>query len=149
MYEVTVTGSFSSAHRLREYAGNCEKLHGHNWKVEVTLAGRTVDRLGMLVDFRQARRALRAILDELDHRYLNDLAPFARMNPTTENLARWITGRMTSSFPPAGGVSIARVTVWESEGCSATYAPGAARPGRTRAAAGRPRARQGQKGERK
>ena len=148
MYEVTVTGSFSSAHRLREYEGNCEKLHGHNWRVEVTVAGKTVDRLGMLVDFRQAKRALRAILDELDHRYLNDLAPFARMNPTTENLARWIAGRMGSSFPPAGGATVSRVTVWESEGCSATYTADEARPARTLAAGGRSRARRTLKGGR-
>jgi 6-pyruvoyltetrahydropterin/6-carboxytetrahydropterin synthase len=123
MYTVTVTTSFSAAHRLREYDGNCERLHGHNWKVEVGLAGRRLDKLGMLVDFRTAKAAVSRAINELDHAYLNDLPPFTEQNPTTENLARQICERVGAALPSNADVRVAHVRVWESEGCAATYAP--------------------------
>ena len=123
MYTVTVTTFFSAAHRLRDYDGNCERLHGHNWKVEVGLAGRRLDKLGMLVDFRAAKDAVRRAIDDLDHAYLNDLPPFTEQNPTTENLARQICERVGAALPPGADARVAHVRVWESEGCAATYAP--------------------------
>jgi 6-pyruvoyltetrahydropterin/6-carboxytetrahydropterin synthase len=122
MYEVTVVRSFSSAHRLREYDGNCEQLHGHNWKVEVTFRGERLDPLGMLVDFRTAKQAVDGVLKGLDHRYLNDVPPFTEQNPTTENLARTIAESVQQALPADSDASVARVRVWESEGCSASYA---------------------------
>jgi 6-pyruvoyltetrahydropterin/6-carboxytetrahydropterin synthase len=124
MYEVTVVRSFSSAHRLREYDGNCENLHGHNWKVEVAFGGTELDRLGMLVDFRAAKSAVDEVLGRLDHRFLNDVPPFTEINPTTENLARAIAEQVQQALPDGAGAAVTRVRVWESEGCSASYTVG-------------------------
>ena len=124
MYEVTVESSFAAAHRLREYDGNCERLHGHNWKVEVTLRGAELDPLGMLVDFRAAKAAIMEAIGELDHKYLNETAWFTAQNPTTENLAREIYRCVARTLAERPGVGVARVRVWESDACSATYAEG-------------------------
>jgi 6-pyruvoyltetrahydropterin/6-carboxytetrahydropterin synthase len=113
---------FAAAHRLREYDGNCERLHGHNWKVDVVLRGAQLDRLGMLLDFREAKRLLRELLDALDHRYLNELEAFREANPTTENLARTICEALAARLPE--GITVARVTAWESDGCGASYTTG-------------------------
>ncbi len=114
-----VQGGFAAAHRLREYDGNCERLHGHNWKVEVALRGGELGRLGMLMDFREAKRLLAETLDPLDHRCLNDLAAFQSANPTTENIARMLYEALAARLPD--GMAVARVTAWESDGCGATY----------------------------
>lgn len=119
MYELRIESEFAAAHRLREYHGECENLHGHNWRVEVTLAGAQLDRLGMLMDFRDAKRALNAVMDGFDHKYLNDLGWFERQNPTTENLARVVHEELGRRMPQ--GVRVTSVTVWESPRCGATY----------------------------
>jgi 6-pyruvoyltetrahydropterin/6-carboxytetrahydropterin synthase len=128
MYEVSVQGHFSAAHNLRGYRGDCERLHGHNWRVRVAVAAGRLDRQGLAVDFRELKRALAAVLGELDHRYLNrDVRDFADggLNPSTENLAGWIAGRLSAPRLLPKGVLVARVTVWESPGCSATFVGGA------------------------
>ena len=119
MFELELEGHFAAAHRLREYEGNCEHLHGHNWKVRLVLAGTSQDDLGMLIDFREARRILDEVMDVLDHQYLNDLPCFEQLNPTTENIARYIHGEISTRLPE--GVNVKRVTAWESEHCAATY----------------------------
>ncbi|MBM4035477.1 MAG: 6-carboxytetrahydropterin synthase QueD [Planctomycetes bacterium] len=126
-YELHIQGDFAAAHRLREYDGNCERLHGHNWKVEVYLRGRELDRLGLLIDFREARRLLREAIEPFDHQCLNDLAAFRDTNPTTETIARLvyeaIAARLPLACPDAAqrGLAVARVVAWESEGCGASY----------------------------
>lgn len=90
MYTVTVTRTFSAAHRLRNYKGRCENLHGHNWKVELRLSGTELDRTGLLYDFTDIKKVLEAILLKLDHTYLNELAYFKKINPTSENIAQYI-----------------------------------------------------------
>jgi len=120
MYEVSVSSDFAAAHRLRGYEGSCERLHGHNWRVKVVLRADAVDGLGMAYDFREAKRSLSKVLAGLDHAYLNeDVAAFGRENPTTENIARHIFDAMKGEV--AGRVGVARVTVWESAGCSGSY----------------------------
>jgi 6-pyruvoyltetrahydropterin/6-carboxytetrahydropterin synthase len=124
MYEVSVEGNFAAAHNLRGYQGNCEHLHGHNWRVKATVRSGCLDPIGMAVDFRLLKRALARLLEELDHKYLNkDVAEFAEgaANPTTENLARAIFARLGAAGVLPEGVRPARVTVWESPGCSASY----------------------------
>lgn len=123
MYEVTVEGRFSAAHNLRGYDGDCERLHGHNYQVRasVRVAGLGAD--GLAVDFRDLKRALGEVTKELDHQYINkDVPAFAEgeMNPTTENLARFVFEQLAGR-KLAGGARIANVTVWESPGCSVTY----------------------------
>ena len=90
MFEVMVLGEFSSAHNLRGYKGKCEDLHGHNWKVELIAQNNALDATGMVVDFRELKAKLNNVLEELDHKYLNDIDYFKKVNPTSENIAKYI-----------------------------------------------------------
>jgi 6-pyruvoyltetrahydropterin/6-carboxytetrahydropterin synthase len=119
MFELVVETGFAAAHRIREYKGNCEVLHGHNWKVELRVAGADLNDLGMVCDFREVKRLLGAVVERLDHKYLNDVEPFVTINPTTENVARFVHDELKRQLP--AGLSMTGVTVWESEGCGATY----------------------------
>ena len=119
MYQLQAEAHFSAAHRLREYDGACENLHGHNWRVLVLLESEVVDRLGMVMDFKEVKALLGEILSRLDHVFLNDLDDFKEQNPTTENIARVIHDELSPRLPE--GVGLGAVTVWESPGCSATY----------------------------
>lgn len=123
VYALSVRTSFAAAHRLREYEGNCEKLHGHNWLVEVTVESGTLDSRGMAIDFRVMKAGLAELLSGLDHRYLNDIPPFDAVNPSSEHIARYIYEKMEGKIPAPARV--ARVTVWESDDARAEYS----RPG--------------------
>lgn len=116
MYSIKVEADFSSAHNLRGYKGKCESLHGHNWKIEVEVASAKLDKTGMVLDFRKVKDKLGLIMEKLDHKYLNNLAFFKKVNPTSENLARYIYDQMRTH-----GIEPKAVTVWESENSSATY----------------------------
>lgn len=118
-YTLTVKSDFAAAHRLREYDGNCERLHGHNWIVEVSVSSETLDNCGMAVDFRSIKSALHDVLGRLDHAYLNDVEPFRDSNPSSENIARHIFDEMVTRMPSP--VAVARVTVWESPDARAEY----------------------------
>lgn len=120
MYELTVIANFSSAHCIRGYEGACENLHGHNWKVEVTVRSKGLDRLGMVMDFKSIKARTREVVDRLDHRYLNEVQPFDNENATAENIAKHIFEELASSINGAG-VSVARVKVWESDTAAAAY----------------------------
>jgi 6-pyruvoyltetrahydropterin/6-carboxytetrahydropterin synthase len=121
MYELTIEASFAAAHNLRGYQGECEKLHGHNWRVEAVVAASELDHLGMVMDFRDLKAALGSVLQGFDHTYLNDVEPFTELNPTTEDLCRVIAGRLAERLPRS--ISIRRVSCWESEKCGASYLP--------------------------
>ena len=121
MYELSIEARFSAAHRLRDYEGDCEKLHGHNWLLRVTVESGQLNRLGMVMDFRDLKARVRDILKEFDHAYLNDLERFGRENPTTENLARFVCEEVARRLPE--GVRLKDVTAWETPGCGATYRP--------------------------
>jgi 6-pyruvoyltetrahydropterin/6-carboxytetrahydropterin synthase len=123
VYEVTISRSFSAAHTLREIGGKCESLHGHNFRVEVTVAGDTLDSEGLLVDFRMLKRWTDEALELLDHKYLNDIEPFAGMNPSSEHLAKWIHDRLAKKIDDRR-VRVSRVSVWESEDARASYGSG-------------------------
>ena len=119
LYSLTVRSSFSAAHLLREYEGNCERLHGHNWLVEATVESEEVDSRGMALDFRDMKRVLLDVLARLDHRHLNEIPPFDIENPSSENIARHIYGEMEGKI--TGPARLARVAVWESEDARAEY----------------------------
>ncbi len=121
MYELMVQGDFSAAHRLRRYQGECERLHGHNYRVEFLLAGDKLNPVGVLVDFKEVKRIAREVLGRLDHQYLNELEPFDTLNPTTEQLARYIAEEVASRLPE--GVAVKAVTCWETDRCAARYVP--------------------------
>ncbi len=124
MYELRVRGEFEAAHQLVGYEGKCRRLHGHNWTVEAVVKGRELDRLGMVLDFKVLKAALTSVLDEFDHMYLNDLEPFASMNPTAENLARLIFERLSVS-PIFDGISarLTAVKVFETSRSCVIYSP--------------------------
>ena len=119
MYELLIESEFSAAHRLREYHGACENLHGHNWRVEMSVGGDNLDKLGMLIDFRELKRILSEAVDHFDHVYLNELPEFEKQNPTTENMARILFEECSRKLPQ--GVRVRSVTVWESPRCGARY----------------------------
>jgi 6-pyruvoyltetrahydropterin/6-carboxytetrahydropterin synthase len=89
MFEVTVEDTFAAGHALRGYRGKCENPHGHNYKVQVTLSGETLDDIGLLYDFKDLKAAMNQIIDRLDHQFLNDIEPFRELNPSAENMARF------------------------------------------------------------
>ena len=124
MYEVSVDAAFAAAHRLRGYQGKCEELHGHNYRVRLVVGGEELDRIGLLQDFTLLKRVLRGIVDQLDHKYLNELPPFDKMNPSAENLARFIHDESAKQLAGRlGTASLASVTVWETDTAAATYRP--------------------------
>lgn len=118
-FALTVRSSFSAAHRLPEYEGNCERLHGHNWRVEITVESEVLDTRGMAIDFRVMKSELGGILSRMDHKYLNEVPPFDCRNPSSENIARHIFDEMEGRVAPP--VRLSRVTVWESEDAWAEY----------------------------
>jgi 6-pyruvoyltetrahydropterin/6-carboxytetrahydropterin synthase len=120
MYEVTIIKSFSSAHLLAQIGGKCEELHGHNFKVEVTLAAPDLNKSGLLIDFRVAKKWLNEIIDQMDHKHLNELPCFAGINPSAENIAKYIYDQMKPKATESQ-VRIARIKVWESENAAITY----------------------------
>jgi 6-pyruvoyltetrahydropterin/6-carboxytetrahydropterin synthase len=123
MYEVTVEDVFSSAHRLRNYKGKCENLHGHNWKVRVTVSGQNLDNIGLLIDFHVVKEKLRDVIDILDHTDLNSISFFKKINPTSENICFYIYRKMKvvlKKYP----VEIKRVDVWENDKQYASYFEG-------------------------
>lgn len=116
MYSVKVEGVFSAAHNLKHYKGKCEDLHGHNWKIEVVVTKKKVDKIGMVLDFKHLRDKLYIVLEKLDHKHLNNLPYFKKVNPTSENIARYIYEKLKPQVP---GLSL--ITVWENNTSSATY----------------------------
>jgi len=119
VFELVVETDFSAAHNLREYKGQCEKLHGHNWKVQIILKAEKLDKLGMVMDFREVKRVIGEIMNKFDHTYLNEIADFKVLNPTTENLSKILYDELKNTLPLE--VKVSRVTTWETECCGATY----------------------------
>lgn len=116
MYEIKICSSFSAAHNLRDYRGKCENLHGHNWKVEAIFAYKSLDKSGMAVDFKEAKKMLKDVLEEFDHSYLNETGIFKKVNPTSENMAKYIYDRLAKQDS-----HISSVSVWENDNSCATY----------------------------
>jgi 6-pyruvoyltetrahydropterin/6-carboxytetrahydropterin synthase len=120
MFEVSIDHSFAAGHALRDYKGKCENIHGHNYKVRVTVEGENLDSTGLLIDFVDLRQAVRTIVDRLDHQFLNDLSPFDRVNPSAENIARYFSQELESKVQQ-NGARLHAVTVWETDNSFATY----------------------------
>jgi 6-pyruvoyltetrahydropterin/6-carboxytetrahydropterin synthase len=124
MFEVFVDETFSAGHALRGYRGKCENVHGHNYRVRITIAGAKLDSVGLLMDFSQVKKAIQGVLQTLDHRFLNDMAPFDLINPSAENIARHIYQETARLLPPnPAGAAIASITVWETDTTAATFRP--------------------------
>jgi len=122
MYLVSVEREFDAAHYLRDYGGKCESLHGHRFRVVVTAAGSRLNKVGIVYDFTDLKRLLEPVLVKLDHKCLNEVPPFDRINPSSENIARTIYNWLKPHFRGAG-VALASVEVWESPQSRAVYSP--------------------------
>ncbi len=120
MYELKVVSRFAAAHQLKMVAEKCENLHGHNWRVEVYLAGKELNNAGVLMDFGEIKIHLNEIIDSLDHKFLNELNLFDDGNPSSENIARYIAEKMQAKIS-VPGVGVSQVSVWESDDSCATY----------------------------
>ena len=123
MYELTVESAFEAAHRIENYPGKCARLHGHNWIVEAIVQGTELNELGILIDFKILKSELNKILDEFDHRYLNELENFSKKNPTAENLAKEIFEKLSASKIFVGETKLKAVKVHESPKSCVTYFP--------------------------
>lgn len=119
LFEITSTREFSAAHQLVLYDGSLEPLHGHNWKVKITVGAPALDAIGVVMDFHELERLADALIVPMHNRHLNELPAFARLNPSAENVALHI-GR---SLALAEQVKLLSVEVWETEGNSAIYRP--------------------------
>jgi 6-pyruvoyltetrahydropterin/6-carboxytetrahydropterin synthase len=121
-YQITVEAAFAAAHNLRSYKGSCEALHGHNYRVAVTLACDTLDHDGLVYDFKDLRRIAREVAARFDHGYINEVRPFDEWNPSAENLSRYFYDEIARRVAD-DRVRVRAVTVWETDVYSATYAP--------------------------
>lgn len=120
MFEVTIIKSFSAAHLLAEIGGKCEELHGHNFKVEVTVGASRLTDEGILIDFRLVKKWLKEIIGRMDHQHLNELPFFMGKNPSSENIAYYVFQEMKIRVIEAD-VRVLQVKVWESESSAVTY----------------------------
>jgi len=120
MFEVCVEHTFAAAHALRNYHGKCENLHGHNYRVQVGIEGEELDANGLLYDFVELKKSLRATSEYLDHQNLNELKPFDTINPSAENIAKFVFDQMQKDMRTG---SIAYVRVWETDTSCAIYRP--------------------------
>jgi 6-pyruvoyltetrahydropterin/6-carboxytetrahydropterin synthase len=120
-YSLTTRLEFAAAHRLRGYDGNCARLHGHNWKIEICVTGNQLNEIGMLIDFKELKRRGNALLSELDHFYLNDSPPFdEELNPTAENIAFYLFQRLSKELNN-DNMRVKSVTAWETDRSAATF----------------------------
>jgi 6-pyruvoyltetrahydropterin/6-carboxytetrahydropterin synthase len=119
-YTLKVITDFAAAHALRDYAGECSRLHGHNWKVEVEVIATSLNEVGMGLDFKAIKSHIREALGRLDHRHLNEIKPFDEINPTAENIAAYLYRQLSASL---GGprTRIGAVTLWETERACVRY----------------------------
>jgi 6-pyruvoyltetrahydropterin/6-carboxytetrahydropterin synthase len=120
MYSLKIATSFAAAHCLINYQGDCENLHGHNWKVEVVVTAVALDNAGLGIDFKILKRETNSLLQTLDHKYLNELSPFLNISPSSENLACFIYKELSLKLNN-DNVKVETVTVWESDFASASY----------------------------
>lgn len=120
MYEISVAQDFDAAHFLRGYGGKCEKVHGHSFRVVVKIRASELNDIGIAYDFADLKKHLRDILARYDHTCLNDIEPFGRINPSSENIASAIFGELKNRL---GGISLYEVEVWESPQSRVTFRP--------------------------
>ena len=119
-YRLKVLTEFASAHTLRDYHGDCSRMHGHNWKVELEVTTYVLNEAGMGIDFKEMKNAAREVGNELDHRYLNDLEPFTKINPTAENIAAYMYREISSRLNNET-IRVCALTLWETDRACVRY----------------------------
>jgi len=120
MYLLTIRTSFAAAHNLTNYQGDCENLHGHNWKVEVAVTACELDKAGLGIDFKILKREAGTIINELDHKYLNDNPVFSGISPSSEHISKYLYKRISERLNN-DNIKVDSITVWESDNASAKY----------------------------
>ncbi len=120
MYELMIETQFSAAHQLRGYKGKCENLHGHNWRVQLVVTAEKLDEIGLAMDFHELKDMADELISIIDHTVLNEIFPFTEINPSSENIAKWLYDSLAKRLDNEN-VNVSSVTVWESETASATY----------------------------
>lgn len=123
MFEVTIEETFAAGHALRNYRGKCENVHGHNYRCQVTVEGAELDSVGLLVDFVELKRVVHGVLDRLDHTWLNDFPPFDVLNPSAENIAKYIYDEVFDGLKAKTGIRVGSIRLWETDTSLATYRP--------------------------
>ncbi|MDG2354142.1 MAG: 6-carboxytetrahydropterin synthase QueD [Gammaproteobacteria bacterium] len=120
MFVLKIVTDFASAHSLRDYPGDCSRLHGHNWQVEVSVESEVLNDLGIAIDFREIKKQTKAVVKRLDHQYLNEIPPFDELNPTAENIAKYFFDEVAKLINNQN-VRICEVIIWETPRASVAY----------------------------
>ncbi len=120
MFVLKIVTDFASAHSLRNYPGDCSRLHGHNWQVEVSVCSQVLDNNGIAIDFREIKKQTKLVIKRVDHQYLNEIVPFDVLNPTAENIAKYFfdeVGLLVNNE----NVKVKDVVIWETPRSAVTY----------------------------
>ncbi|MEC7833007.1 MAG: 6-carboxytetrahydropterin synthase QueD [Pseudomonadota bacterium] len=120
MYTLTIKTEFSSAHILNGHKGDCKRMHGHNWKVEVEVSGNKLDNIGMVMDFKDIKKSAKEIGGRLDHQFLNDLEPFKENNPTAENIAKYFFSELSKKINN-DSIELKSIKLWETDKSAVKY----------------------------
>lgn len=120
MYELNIELEFAAAHNLLNYNGECERLHGHNWRVEIFVLAKHLDSAGLAIDFKVLKERAKSITNELDHEYLNELLFFKDKSPSSETIARYLFIKLSETLND-DNIKVSKVKVWESDRAAAAY----------------------------
>ena len=120
MFELKIVTDFASAHSLRNYPGDCARLHGHNWQVEVSVCSKVLDENGIAIDFREIKKQTKLVIKRLDHQYLNEIKPFDVLNPTAENIAKYFFDEVGILINNED-IKVMQVLIWETPRSAVTY----------------------------
>ncbi len=124
MFELKVKTRFAAAHQLTMVGEKCENLHGHNWHVEAYVTGEELNPAGVLVDFGEIKKEVRRIMEDLDHKFLNEIEAFADVQPSSERIAIYIAEKLQAKVEGlTEKIRVSRVSAWESDDACATYIP--------------------------
>ena len=123
MYDLKVLSSFSSAHALRGYNGKCENIHGHNWHVELIVSSDVLNEIGLVIDFKLLKKYLNEVMETLDHKFINETVFFKEVNPSAENIARYIYEEFERKMKvnEIFNIAVKRVDVYETDSSMASY----------------------------
>ena len=123
MFEITIEETFAAGHALRNYHGKCENVHGHNYRCQVSVEGEQLDDVGLLVDFVALKKVVHTVLDRLDHQWLNEFPPFDKINPSAENIAKFIFDEVNAGLGTRDNARLGQVRLWETDTAYAVYRP--------------------------
>ena len=120
MFVLKIVTDFASAHSLRNYPGDCARLHGHNWQVEVSVSSNVLDDNGIAIDFREIKKQTKLVIKRLDHQYLNEIKPFDVLNPTAENIAKYFFDEVGLLINNED-IKVKEILIWETPRSAVTY----------------------------